>query len=174
MTTTRSMALLLPLLLASCSSMPTLAPHKIEVQQGNYVTQEMVAKLKPGMTKSQVRFILGTPLITDAFHQSRWDYVYRLEKGGEVAEQRKLAVIFDGDKLLRLEGDVIPASAAPRDPSAAPKPMDKVESKPAAGGETQLSAKRDTEKTEETKDKPKEKEPKEKGFFGRMLEKIGL
>lgn len=176
MKTTLSIALLLPLLLASCSSMPTLAPHKIEVQQGNYVTQEMVAKLKPGMNKSQVRFILGTPLITDAFHQSRWDYVYRLEKGGEVTEQRKLTVIFDGDKLLRLEGDVVPASAAQRDPAVAPKSVDKVDSKPAteAGKQEQSSAKPGAEKTEAAKDKPKEKEPKEKGFFGRMLEKIGF
>lgn len=107
----RAIILLISALLASCSSF-SLAPHKIDIQQGNYVTQEMVSKLKPGMTKSQVRFILGSPLLTDAFHASRWDYVYRLEKEGKVTEERKLAVYFEDDKLKRIEGDVVPAKSA--------------------------------------------------------------
>jgi outer membrane protein assembly factor BamE len=92
--------LLLPLLLAGCM----LAPHKIDIQQGNYVDQEMVAKLKPDMTRSQVRFILGTPLVADAFHPDRWDYVFMTGKAGKVRSQRKLTVVFDGDRLKRLEG----------------------------------------------------------------------
>ena len=62
----------LPPLLSACF----LKPYKIDVQQGNFLDQEMVAKLKPGMTRSQVRFLLGTPLIADPFHPDRWDYVY--------------------------------------------------------------------------------------------------
>ena len=55
---------------------PGVTPYRIEIQQGNYVSQDMVAQLKPGMTKEQVRFVLGTPLVTDIFHADRWDYVY--------------------------------------------------------------------------------------------------
>ena len=106
---------------------PGLGPHKIDIQQGNYVTQDMVAKLKPGMTRSQVRFALGTPLIVDPFHADRWDYVYVLQKGGRVVEQRRIVVVFQDDKLLRIEGDIVPSTttAAPRAPlpeTAAPEP----------------------------------------------------
>ena len=94
--------LLLPLLLAGCM----LAPHKIDIQQGNYVDQEMVAKLKPEMTRSQVRFILGTPLVADPFHPNRWDYVYMTGRAGDVRSQRKITVVFDGDRLKQIEGDV--------------------------------------------------------------------
>ncbi|HSQ05349.1 MAG TPA: outer membrane protein assembly factor BamE, partial [Burkholderiales bacterium] len=76
----RKQTALLLLLLAGCSRvpmLPNLTPYKIDVQQGNYITQDMVAKLKPGMTRSQVRFILGTPLIADPFHAQRWDYLYQ-------------------------------------------------------------------------------------------------
>lgn len=86
-----------------------ISPHRIEIQQGNAITQEMLDKLKPGMTPSQVRFILGTPLVVDPFHKNRWDYVYRLVRGGKVAEQRRITVIFEDDKLKALEGDVTAA-----------------------------------------------------------------
>lgn len=94
---------LLSFLLAGCM----LAPHKIAVQQGNYVDQGMVAKLKPDMTRSQVRFILGTPLVADVFHPDRWDYVYLNGHAGDVRTQRKITVVFDGDRLKRIEGNVI-------------------------------------------------------------------
>jgi outer membrane protein assembly factor BamE len=100
------------LLLAGCSSLPNvpgLTPHKIDIQQGNYVTQDMVAKLKPGMSRSQVRFALGTPLIVDPFHQDRWDYVYVQQKKGRVTEHRRIVVVFKDDALARIEGDVSPA-----------------------------------------------------------------
>ncbi|HEX2827907.1 MAG TPA: outer membrane protein assembly factor BamE [Burkholderiales bacterium] len=92
-------------------SVPGLTPYKIDIQQGNYVTQDMVDKLKPGMTKSQVRFALGTPLVTDMFHNDRWDYVYVLQKKGVVTEQRRIVVVFSDDKLLRIDGDVKPAGS---------------------------------------------------------------
>ena len=93
------------LLLAGCM----LAPHKIDIQQGNYVDQAMVAKLKPDMTRSQVRFILGTPLIADVFHPNRWDYVYLTGKANNMHVKHKITVVFDGDKLKQVEGDVVPA-----------------------------------------------------------------
>jgi outer membrane protein assembly factor BamE len=109
--------LLLLLVLTGCRQVPIpllpgLSPYKIDIQQGNYVTQDMVAKLKPGMSKSQVRFALGTPLIVDAFHADRWDYIYVLQKGGRVTEQRRIVAVFEGDKLLRIEGDIVPSNSA--------------------------------------------------------------
>ena len=104
----------LAVLLTGCGRMPAipgLSPYKVDIQQGNYVTQDMVEKLKPGMTKSQVRFALGTPLVTDPFHNDRWDYVYVLQQKGRVTEQRHIIVVFSEDKLLRIDGDVRPAGA---------------------------------------------------------------
>ena len=102
---TKIFKLLILLLIAGCSSVPSLL-YKIDVQQGNVITQEMVVKLKPGMTKSQVRFVLGSALIDDVFHKNRWDYVYRLVQQGVLVEEYKLTVFFDEDeKLARTEGD---------------------------------------------------------------------
>ncbi len=83
--------LLLATVLSGCSSVPRIVnEYKIDVQQGNVLTQEMVSQLKPGLTKDQVRFILGTPVLADVFHANRWDYVYRLQKGNTGAvETRK-------------------------------------------------------------------------------------
>jgi outer membrane protein assembly factor BamE len=105
---------MLALLAAGCKNVPMLpglTTHKIDVQQGNVVTQDMVAKLKPGMTRQQVRFIMGTPPISDVFHADRWDYVYYLNRGGRVVEQRRLVLRFEGEVLKLIEGDVVPASA---------------------------------------------------------------
>jgi len=96
--------------LAACGvpSIPGITPYRMEIQQGNFVTQDMVARLQPGMSREQVRLILGTPLLTDIFHADRWDYVYWREPvGGGSREQRRLAVFFSGDKLARLDGDVV-------------------------------------------------------------------
>jgi outer membrane protein assembly factor BamE len=92
------------LLLSGCSYLPPF-PYKIDIQQGNIVDEEIVSKLKPGMTRSQVRFALGTPLVTDVFRNNRWDYVYRLAPKGKIAEARQLTVFFEGDRLTRIEGD---------------------------------------------------------------------
>ena len=120
---------------------PYLNPYRIDVRQGNLVTQEMAAQLKPGLTKDQVRFILGTPLLTDVFHADRWDYVYRFQAGKGEIQQRRLIVFFADGKLERVGGDVIAetaASAAPPKPAARiieikapPNPADAVEPKPA-------------------------------------------
>lgn len=88
----------------SCSYLPSL-PYKIDIQQGNVVTEEMVEKLRLGMTRSQVRFVLGSPLITDVFHNNRWDYVYSLAPSGRLSEKHRLSIFFDGDLLTHIEGD---------------------------------------------------------------------
>jgi outer membrane protein assembly factor BamE len=91
----------LALLLGGC-----LSVYKVEVQQGNVVSQDMIAKLKPGMTRSQVRFVLGTPLITDTFHPDRWDYYYYLRRSKEkTGETRRLTLIFRNDTLVSVQGD---------------------------------------------------------------------
>ena len=114
--------LMITLLLAGCGKvpmLPSLQPYKIDIQQGNYVTQDMVAKLKPGMTRSQVRFALGTPLIVDPFRTDRWDYVYMLHRQGDLVEQRQVTVVFKGDVLDRIQGDVVAGPAAPAGASSA-------------------------------------------------------
>lgn len=100
--------------ISGCSGFRFPGVHRVEVQQGNIIDQEMIDKLKPGMTKSQVRFVLGTPLLADTFHQDRWDYYYsKLDSdGNETREQ--VTVFFDADeKLTGLSGDYLPGSAAP-------------------------------------------------------------
>lgn len=98
-------------LCAACSSVNQaqsyITPYRIDVRQGNWVTQEMMSQLKPGQTREQVRFILGSPLVSDMFHADRWDYIYRLQPGRGEAEQRRIVVFFQDDKLVRVGGDVI-------------------------------------------------------------------
>lgn len=132
-------AMFAALLLQGCGNIPILPflkPYRIDIQQGNYVTQEMIAKLQPGMTRSQVRFALGTPLIVDPFRTDRWDYAYTFAKSGVLTEQRTVTVIFKGDVLDHIEGDVAAGSnisqpqakvaapaapAVPAAPAAAPE-----------------------------------------------------
>lgn len=90
------------LILAGCSMMPSIL-YRIDVQQGNVVTEEMLEKLKPGMTKSQVLFVLGSPLIVDAFRDNRWDYVYLLREKGDLVEQKRMTLFFDHDNLTKIE-----------------------------------------------------------------------
>jgi outer membrane protein assembly factor BamE len=96
-------------LIAACSYKPGfINEYKIDIQQGNVLTQEMVSQLKPGQTRDQVRYLLGTPLVVDIFHQQRWDYVYRYLNGqtGQT-EARKFTVFFDGEgRLERVGGDI--------------------------------------------------------------------
>ncbi len=126
------------------------------MQQGNVLTQEMVSQLKPGQTKDQVRFILGTPVLADVFHANRWDYVYRLQKGSTgVVEERKFAVFFDADgRLERVAGDVTAAQES--DATAAPV---------ASTREIDLGS-----IDADAVAPPIEK----KGFFGRMMESAGF
>ena len=77
--------------------------YRIDVQQGNVITQEMVDKLKPDMTKAQVRFVLGTPLIVDTFRDNRWDYFYILHENGELIDKQKLTIFFEDERLTYIE-----------------------------------------------------------------------
>jgi outer membrane protein assembly factor BamE len=126
-------------MMAACSSTPgvtsMLTPYRIDVRQGNYVSQDMVAQLKPGLTRDQVRFILGTPLITDMFHAERWDYVYRMQPGRGEVEQRHLAVFFSDGKLARLGGDVA-ANAPTVADGAAAKPSTRMIDIPGDGAKS--------------------------------------
>ena len=85
------------------------SPYRPDVQQGNFVSQEMMAQLKEGMTHDQVRFLMGTPLLNDIFHADRWDYVFRLQKGnGEILSSR-VTVFFKDDRVARFEGGNLPS-----------------------------------------------------------------
>lgn len=112
-------------LLGGCSSMPSLSdltsitgekmlgiitPYRLEVVQGNVLTKELVAKVKPGMPRAQVRDLLGSPLLTDVFHDDRWDYVFTIQRQGAAPQNRKVVALFEGDKLKSLEvPDDLPA-----------------------------------------------------------------
>lgn len=86
--------------------------YKIDIQQGNVVSQDMIDQLRPGMTRRQVRFIMGNPLITDTFHANRWDYLYSLQPGGGARQQERISLVFDGnDQLVGLSGDFIPGQS---------------------------------------------------------------
>ncbi len=95
-------------LLAGCS--PALVPsfYKVDIRQGNYIDQEMLNRVRIGMSKRQVQYVLGTPLIIDPFHQQRWDYVYSFQKAGEELESRHVSLFFSGDMLNRIDGDLEP------------------------------------------------------------------
>ncbi|MDH5471952.1 MAG: outer membrane protein assembly factor BamE [Gammaproteobacteria bacterium] len=78
-------------------------PHKLDIQQGNRIKQENVSKLKLGMTRKQVVFILGTPLLKDGFHYNRWDYIDYFKPGKGDVQQSRLSLIFDGDRLTKID-----------------------------------------------------------------------
>ena len=81
--------------------------YKLDVQQGNVINAEMLMSLKPGMTRTQVKYILGSPLIQDAFHRNRWDYIYQMVKNDKLIEQRHVMVLFEDDELVDVKGDII-------------------------------------------------------------------
>ena len=98
--------------LGGCSWFPSLGVYKLDINQGNYVTQDQVDKLKVGQTRQQVRTALGTPLVADAFHANRWDYVYEFNRQGRTLEHRRFTAYFADDKLARWEGDEMPPPPA--------------------------------------------------------------
>ncbi|MEQ8231095.1 MAG: outer membrane protein assembly factor BamE [Gammaproteobacteria bacterium] len=109
-------------LLAACSAprMPSLGNlpgpddlpfiHRIDVQQGNVVTQDMLAQLRRGMDKKKVTFVMGSPIVQDTFNADRWDYIYTHQAGRDQPERRLVTLYFVDDKLDRVGGDVNPAS----------------------------------------------------------------
>lgn len=82
--------------------------YRPTIQQGNVVTQEQINELTPGLTKRQVRFVLGTPMLTDVFHHDRWDYVYTIGEGSRPEELQHVTVYFEDDRLVRIAGDIRP------------------------------------------------------------------
>lgn len=99
--------------LTACSVPAVLKPYRMEIQQGNFITQEQVEKLRIGMSREQVRFVLGTPLLTDVFHADRWDYIYRrLKSGSKEPEERRLTIFFENNRMARMEGDEMPPRQA--------------------------------------------------------------
>ena len=92
----------------STDDLPGVTPYRMEIQQGNFVSQDMLAKLKRGMTREQVRFVLGTPLLTDMFHADRWDYVFFRERPNKTREERRISVFFQNNRLVRVDGNVKP------------------------------------------------------------------
>jgi outer membrane protein assembly factor BamE len=122
-------------LLGGCSnfsmsdiSMPDSVPdlvHKVDIQQGNIINQDMINKLEPGMSQRQVRFIMGSPMISDTFHAGRWDYLYRMHKSGHApSETKRVSLYFENNQLARIEGDIRPL---PIDEDAAAKKTQIVE-----------------------------------------------
>ena len=101
--------------IGACSGLPdprkTVSPYKIDVVQGNVVTREQVAVLKPGMPRAVVRDVLGTPLLTSVFHGQRWDYVFSLRRQGESAQSRRVTIFFKGDVVERIEADELPSES---------------------------------------------------------------
>jgi outer membrane protein assembly factor BamE len=104
--------------LAGCKSLQSseenflgvVTPYRVEIVQGNVVTKEQADAIKPGMTRNQVRDILGSPLLTDAFHADRWDYVFTIRRQGAAPQRRSIVVLFDGDQLKSIDsGGELPA-----------------------------------------------------------------
>jgi outer membrane protein assembly factor BamE len=119
--------------------------YRQDIQQGNVVSQEMVNSLRPGMTKSQVRYIMGTPLLVDVFHQDRWDYLYSMQEGKDPRNQERVALYFQDGRLMRIEGDLRPL---PTDAMA--------------------------EEEKETVISVPDYTPQSKGIFTRAMEAVGL
>ena len=100
-----ALALLLAGSLAGCSV------YKIDIQQGNVLTQDMIDQLEPGMTKSQVAYVMGRPVLENTFRPNRWDYVYTIDTGYGATKQQRMTLFFEGDELARMEGDIAPSGA---------------------------------------------------------------
>ncbi len=97
---------------SGCSNLEFPWVYRLKIDQGNIITQEMVNQLKPGMTRDQVKFVMGSPLVVDPFHQDRWDYVYTLRDAKGKTTRQNLTVLFNNDTLSGLSGDFMPQGAA--------------------------------------------------------------
>lgn len=105
-------------LLAGCASLQSsdnflgvITPYRVEIVQGNVVTKEQLAQVKPGMNRSQVRDLLGSPLLTDMFHGDRWDYVFTIKRPGTERQERRIVLLFDGEQLKSVEAPELPTEA---------------------------------------------------------------
>ena len=98
--------------LMSCSTAVEYLPYvyKVDVNQGNVIDQAMIDQLRPNMTKRQVLYVMGSPMLVDYFHQNRWDYIYSTKKSGENAEQKTLSIFFENDQIKSIQGDFKPSA----------------------------------------------------------------
>ena len=96
------------IVITGCSNLRFPGVHRITIQQGNVITQQMIDKLKPGLTKSQIRFVLGNPVIDDSLDRERWDYVYTIQVAGGDTFRRDLTLYLIEDRLSYFEGDFVP------------------------------------------------------------------
>ena len=113
----------LALCLVACSTEGTFklpGVYRIDIQQGSIIDDEMLSKLKPGMDKNQVQFIMGTPPLVDPFHTNRWEYVYTFSKGGRQRKQRHITLHFEDDRLAYIDGDVVPGLERPEEITSKP------------------------------------------------------
>lgn len=114
--------------LVACSSLRFPGVYKVRVQQGNYIEKKMVDQLKVGMTRRQVQYVMGTPLLEDTFHTDRWDYLFMVKRGGDVLVDRRFTVFFNDEGLERWETDIEfkddeePQSSAEKEEIPDPKP----------------------------------------------------
>ena len=108
---------LLLLSLVSCGSIEFPGVYKLTVQQGNIVSQEMIDKLKPGMTRAQIQFVLGNPVLADSFDSERWNYVYTIAYPDQPIIKQELIIVFENNRLIRFEGDYVPSGANTADQS---------------------------------------------------------
>ena len=176
--------------LISCSSLdsvPEFLPkvYKIDIQQGNAISSEMLMKLKPGMTKAQVRFVLGTPLIKDTFHKERWDYVYVMRVKDIVIEKRHVVLNFVDELLKNITGEVIPKKDNNEiDVSSKEKESTKPESLPLVVEDKKLPTEIVLPESVDTSESINEAikqdiidslpEKDDAGYFDILLEKIGF
>jgi len=128
----------LPLLLLVLLALPGCGVkipgvYRIDIQQGNVVTQEQLARLRPGMDKRKVQFILGTPLIADPFNADRWDYFFSYQEGGGKRVQRRVSVFFDDQNLAHVEGDLTPETQVAAAPEASEETVVSVPNPPPPG-----------------------------------------
>ena len=114
----RFLLLTLAFFLTACTHEGTFklpGVYRIDIQQGSIIDNEMLSRLKPGMDKNQVQFIMGTPPLVDPFHTNRWEYVYTFSKGGRQRKQRHITLYFEDDKLAYIDGDVVPGLERPEE-----------------------------------------------------------
>ncbi|MFT4767405.1 MAG: outer membrane protein assembly factor BamE [Glaciecola sp.] len=120
-----------PLLgVASCGFVGFPGVYKIDIEQGNLVTQEIIDQLQPGMSRRQVRFIMGSSLVEDTFQPDRWDYPYVIRNGPDIIREAQVRIFFEGDNLVNITGDYLPSWANPN--AESPDDNDNSESDPAA------------------------------------------
>ncbi|MBT5229758.1 MAG: outer membrane protein assembly factor BamE [Methylococcales bacterium] len=169
--------------ISACSNDPIITNmpgiYKVDIKQGNVINQESLNQLKPGMTRRQVRYVLGTPLVVDVFHQNRWDYMYYDYLDGDTEQgKQRISVYFENDKLSRLDGDMRPGAEAkqtqkdfivevpPQKPENPGLITQALEGLGILGDETEESSAQAQQRAQEEKT--------EKGFIRATLERFGL